>query len=746
MSASLPDKPYRHAAAGPGAIVSSFRYALHNSGAARGAHVYLHVNQKDGFDCPGCAWPDPEERSVTEFCENGARAVTHEADKGRVDADFFARWSVDDLQKQSDHWLEHQGRLVEPMVRAPGAAHYTPIAWSEAFSLVGRTLRGLASPDEAAFYTSGRTSNEAAFLYQLFARSFGTNNLPDCSNMCHESSGKGLSTTIGIGKGTVQLADFELADCIFVIGQNPGTNHPRMLTTLAECARRGCKIISVNPLRERALEVFAHPQKLLGILGHGTSISSQYLQVKINGDVALLKGIMKIVVERGGIDRAFLAEHTQGADALIASLREASWDEIVASSGIARAEIEAAAETYLLSERAIVCWAMGITQHKNAVGNVREIVNLLALRGMLGKPGAGVCPVRGHSNVQGDRTVGIYEAPSEAFLARLDAATGIHSPREHGYDVVDTIAAMEDGRVKVFVSMGGNFVAAAPDTERTAKALRGCALTVQVSTKLNRSHLDCGEAALILPCLGRTELDVQGGVSQFVTVENSMGVVHRSEGRLSPAGAALRSEPAIVAGMAQATLGLAGTVPWQWLVEDYDRVRDLIDKSVAGFDRYNERVRGEDGFLLPNGVRERRWSTASGKVELTVQPIPKLDVRQGQLVMMTVRSHDQFNTTIYEMNDRYRGIYGDRRVVLAHPEDIAALGFAPGARVDVSSHYKGSQRTVHGFTLVAYDIPRGCCASYFPETNPLVPLESRADESGTPTSKSFAVSFAAASA
>ncbi|HEY4223456.1 MAG TPA: molybdopterin dinucleotide binding domain-containing protein, partial [Myxococcota bacterium] len=460
--------------------------------------------------------------------------------------------------------------------------------------------------------------------------------------------------------------------------------------------------------------------------------------------IALLKGIMKVVVEKGGIDRAFLAEHTRGADVLIESVRAADWDEIVASSGVAREEIEKAARTYLDAERVIVCWAMGITQHKNAVGNVREIVNLLALRGMLGKTGAGVCPVRGHSNVQGDRTVGIYEAPSEAFLQRLDAGTGITSPRAHGFDVVDTIRACDDGRVKVFMALGGNFIAATPDTERTLAALRKCKLTVQVSTKLNRSHLESGSAALILPCLGRSERDEQREIPQFVTVENSMGVVHRSEGRLDPAGPGLRSECAIVAGVAQEALGPDHRVPWQKLVDDYDEIRALIEKSIAGFDRFNARVREPDGFLLPNGVRERTWNTASGKVELTVQPIPKSDLRKGQLIMMTIRSHDQFNTTIYEMNDRYRGIHGDRRVVFAHPDDIAELGLAPDQIVDVTSHFRGQARTVQKFRLVPYDIPRGCCAAYFPETNPLVPLDSQADESGTPTSKSFAVSFASA--
>jgi len=743
-------KPYAHAAAGPGAVLSSIRYALRTSGVVRAVHVFKNVNQRHGFDCPGCAWPDPDHRSVAEFCENGARAVAHEADARRLSRDFFAQHSIEDLRARSDHWLEQQGRLTEPMVLRAGSCHYEPIAWGDAFALAASELNALGSPDEAAFYTSGRASNEAAFLYQLFARSFGTNNLPDCSNMCHESSGKGLSTTIGVSKGTVQLGDFEQADLILILGQNPGTNHPRMLSTLAAAARRGCKIISVNPLRERALEVFAHPQKVLGLLGYGAAISSQYVQVRINGDVALLKGIMKLVVEedrkRGGgvLDRAFLEAHTVGLDAVLGSVDEASWDEIVTSSGVPREEIEEIARTYMASERVIACWAMGITQHKNAVGNVREIVNLLALRGNLGKAGAGVCPVRGHSNVQGDRTMGVYEAPSEEFLARLDAGTGITSPRAPGHDVVATIHAMEGGRVKVFCALGGNFVAATPDTPRTAAALARCALTVQVSTKLNRSHLETGRTALLLPCLGRTEADLQGGKRQFVTVEDSMSVVHRSEGRLRPAGEHLRSEPWIVAHLAAAVLGARTRLPWTSLVEEYDRIRDLIEESVEGFERFNERVRADDGFVLANAARERTWSTATGRVALTAQPIPHIEVPPGALLMMTIRSHDQFNTTIYELNDRYRGIHGERRVILVSPEDLALRGLEGGDHVDVTSHFRGAERTVRGFRVVPYDIPRGCTAMYFPEANPLVPLDSQADESGTPTSKSVVVTLALA--
>jgi molybdopterin-dependent oxidoreductase alpha subunit len=728
-------------------VLSSLRYAWQTSGPLRALKILTEVNQRDGFDCPGCAWPDPGQRSLAEFCENGARAVTHEADRRRVDRAFFARHTVSELRAQTDHWLEQQGRLVEPMVRRPGSDRYEPIAWDEALALAGDALRGLTAPDEAAFYTSGRASNEAAFLYQLFARSLGTNNLPDCSNLCHESSGKALLATLGVGKGTVQLADFEKADLILILGQNPGTNHPRMLSTLAAAAERGAAIVSVNPLRERALEHFAHPQTMLGMVGEGTRISSQYVQVRINGDVALLKGVMKLVLDEerrhgGVLDRAFLEEHTVGLADLERSIDEARWDDILASSGVAMADIEQLARTYLESQRVIACWAMGLTQHKNAVSTIREVVNLLALRGNLGREGAGVCPVRGHSNVQGDRTVGIHEAPTEAFLDALDRGTGIRSPRHHGLDVVGTIRGMEEGRVRVFVALGGNFVAATPDTPRTAAALRRTALTLHVATKLNRSHLETGETALLLPCLGRTERDVHDGSPQFVTVENSMGVVHRSEGKLEPASPELRSEPWIVAHLAAATLGDRSNVAWHDLACDYDRIRDLIARSVAGFERYNERVRAPDGFLLPNGARERRWETASGKVRLGAEPIPRIEVGLERLVMMTIRSHDQFNTTVYGLDDRYRGIHGERRIVFVNRGDREALGFAKDAVVDVTSHHEGEKRTVRGFRLVDYDIPRGNCASYFPEANPLVPLESQADESGTPTSKSFVVSLA----
>jgi molybdopterin-dependent oxidoreductase alpha subunit len=718
----------RKPAAGPGAVLSSLRYTSAVSGLWRGVLTLARVNQKNGFDCPGCAWPDPEHRSFAEFCENGARAVAHEADSRRVDAAFFAANAIEALRTKTGHWLEQQGRLVEPMVREPGATHYTPISWDDALQRIADRLRALPSPDAAAFYTSGRASNEAAFLYQLLARAFGTNNLPDCSNLCHESSGKGLGTTIGVGKGTVQLSDFDACDCIFVMGQNPGTNHPRMLTTLQAAARRGVKIIAVNPLRERALESFANPQTVSGMLGFGSPIATQYVQVRINGDVAFLKGVMKVVLELGALDREFLSAHTTGFDALERSLRETSWDELVAASGVSRAELETAGRTYAESKATIVCWAMGLTQHKNGVGNVREIVNLLALRGNLGRVGAGACPVRGHSNVQGDRTVGIYEAPTEAFLAKLDAGMGLTSPRKPGHDVVATIGAMERGEVQAFVSLGGNFASASPDTARTASALRRCQLTVQISTKLNRSHLEHGQTAFILPCLGRTEDD--GG--RFVTVEDSMSVVHASRGRLKPCSGHVRSEPWIVAQLGK-RLVPRPSLEWDTWSTDYDAVRDCIERSIDGFEQFNARVRQPGGFVLRNAASHREWNTQSGKVELTVQPLPRHALRAGELLMMTIRTHDQFNTTIYELNDRYRGVVGERNVIFMNAEDIKALEL--GETVTLSA---GTQ-SLRGFRVIAFDIPRGNCATYFPETNALVPLDSFADESRTPTSKSVAI-------
>lgn len=733
--------PYAGAAAGPMAVLSSFRYAAKTSGLRRGLHVFLNVNQAEGFDCPGCAWPDPAgHRATFEFCENGARAVAHEADSRRADAAFFARHAIADLRTRTDHWLEHQGRLVEPLVKRPGDTHYSTISWDDAFALIGKTLKSLKAPDEAVFYTSGRTSNEAAFLYQLFARAYGTNNMPDCSNMCHESSGKGMGNTLGVGKGTVQLDDFERAEMILVIGQNPGTNHPRMLSTLQAARERGAQVVVVNPLRERALERFAHPQKGLGMVGVGGPIATHWAQLKVNGDVAFLKGLMKVVVDEDALDHAFLQEHTVGLAPLLADLAATSWDDIEAHTGLPRAHIQEIGRLYARAKSAIACWAMGITQHENGVDNVRAIVNLLLLRGNIGRPGAGACPVRGHSNVQGDRTMGIIETPSEAFLAALDAATGITSPRGHGADVVHAIEAFEAGHARVFVGMGGNFVAAAPDTARVDAGLTRAQLTVSVATKLNRTHLACGETSLVLPCLGRSEVDRAGGAPQFVTVENSMGVVHKSEGKLAPASALLRSEVAIVCGMAAATVSDLPRVRWAELAASYARVRDLIAAVVPGFAGFNDKIAAKDGFTLPNAAREREWKTPTQKATLTVTPLPTWDLADDELLLMTLRSHDQFNTTVYDENDRYRGIYGRRDIVFVNAADLAARGLNDGDVVDVVGRAVGGRvRRVDGFSVVAFDLPRGALAGYFPELNPLVPLEQRARESHTPASKSVVV-------
>jgi molybdopterin-dependent oxidoreductase alpha subunit len=631
------------------------------------------------------------------------------------------------------------------MRRRPGAEHYEPVSWDDALARIGEVLGSLDSPDQAVFYTSGRTSNEAAFLYQLMVRSFGTNNLPDCSNLCHESSGTGLSETIGVGKGTVSLPDFDLADLILVMGQNPGTNHPRMLATLQAAAKRGCQIVSVNPLRERGLVAFAHPQDPRQWFGAGTPLASRFVQVRVGGDVALLKGVMKelLVLEtaRPGhvLDHAFLEAHTTGFEELRASLADVDFAELVTESGVSRETMGEVAELYARSDRVIVCWAMGLTQHRFGVANVQEIVNLLLLRGNLGKPGAGVCPVRGHSNVQGDRTMGIWERPGAAFLDRLGAEFGFEPPRAPGTSTVEAIEALLAGRARAFVGLGGNFAVASPDTHATERALRQAQLTVQISTKLNRSHLVTGEEAFILPCLGRTELDVQGGIPQFVTVEDSMSVVHRSTGRLPPASPHLRSEPAIVAGMARALLGDASPVPWEELGSDYDVIRERIARVVPGFEHMNERVRQPGGFVLPSGARTRAFETETGLAHFTVLPLPRVELRAGEYLMMTVRSHDQYNTTVYGLDDRYRGVRGDRRVVLMHPDDLAKEGLAAGQQVDLVSEFAGETRSVSGFRLVAYEAPRGCVVTYFPETNALVPLGSRSEKSLTPSYKSTPV-------
>ncbi|HEY2773243.1 MAG TPA: FdhF/YdeP family oxidoreductase [Candidatus Binatia bacterium] len=733
------------AAAGLGAVLRTLARTTSATGALRTARLLARINQDGGFDCPGCAWPEPGDRSFAEFCENGAKAVAHEAGAGSVDAEFFASHTVTGLRSHEDRWLEAQGRLVEPVWMAPGSDRYVAISWEDALARIGGKLRSLASPDEAVFYTSGRTSNEAAFLYQLFARALGTNNLPDCSNMCHESSGTGLGEVLGVGKGTVSLDDFDEADAIFILGQNPGTNHPRMLTTLQRAKERGAKIVSINPLRELGLVRFSNPQRPLDLLGRSTELTDLYLQVRIGGDIALLKGIIKHVFEAEDaapgtvLDHAFLDAHTSGLEALREHVAAASWEELEAESGIRRAEMKQAAAIYIHAGSVIACWAMGLTQHRHGVANVREITNLLLLRGNIGRPGAGVCPVRGHSNVQGDRTMGIWPYPMPEFLDRLDAEFGIASPRQQGLDTVAALGAMREGRVKVFFAMGGNFAAAAPDSARAAEALGLCEMTVHVSTRLNRSHVVPGAESIILPALGRTDRDVQDGKRQFVTVEDSMSMVHRSEGTLAPASLQQRSEVAIVAGLARATLGPKSAVAWEEMAADYDRIRDSIEHVIAGFDDFNHRVRRPGGFRLPNTARDRRFATGDGRAHLTVNALAGIRLGDGEFLLMTIRSHDQFNTTVYGLDDVYRGITGERDVVFMNREDIEAAGLAAGDRIDVVSVFGGIERRIRRFRVARHEIPRRCLAAYFPEANPLVALEDFAQGSRTPAYKSIRV-------
>jgi len=759
---------YDGPAGGWGALKSVAKHLNEQGVAVKGAKTLLHANQPDGFDCPGCAWPDRDHRSTFEFCENGAKAVAAEATARRATPEVIGARTLTEWAAASDFELEATGRLTEPMVYDPQTDRYQRTTWDAAFALIARELQALPDPNEAIFYTSGRTSNEAAFLYQLFVRQYGTNNFPDCSNMCHEPSGSGLRPTIGVGKGTVTLHDFEQADCILVFGQNPGTNHPRMLGELRAARKRGAKIISFNPLKERGLERFADPQDKLEMITFGSApISSHYFQLKVGGDFALLKGMCKRVVELDDaaqaagkprvLDLAFIAEHTKGFDEFIAELRTQPWEPLVAASGLTREQIVQAADLYASSERVIACWGMGITQHRHSVKTIQMIVNLLLLRGNLGRPGAGACPVRGHSNVQGDRTMGIYEKPAPAFLDKLGTVFGFEPPREHGYDTVGAIQAMLDGKGKVFIAMGGNFAAATPDTAATWRALRQCELTVHVTTKFNRSHVVHGRQALVLPVLGRTEVDVQANGAQGVTVEDSMSMVHMSVGMNAPASEHLLSEPMVVARMAAATLKNSRT-PWMTLASDYASIRDKIEAVLPDFADYNEKIKTPGGFRLRNTASERVWATPSGKAEFSTHAMPTdlavervaeryRDVRVFTLT--TLRSHDQYNTTIYGHDDRYRGVYGHRRVIFIHADDIKDLGLKAGDWVDITSLYvsensdgRGTdvqQRRAERFLLVEYDIPRGCLASYYPETNPLVPLESFSIGARTPTSKSIPV-------
>jgi molybdopterin-dependent oxidoreductase alpha subunit len=736
----------KRSAAGLPGVLAGMGHAREQLGAVRSVKTLLKLNQPTGFDCPGCAWPDPNPASSFEFCENGMKAIAEEATVRRVDAAFFARHDVDDLAGRSDHWLGQQGRLTEPMFRPAGERHYRPIGWDDAFGVVADALAASGDPDRAVFYTSGRTSNEAAFLYQLLVRRYGTNNLPDCSNMCHESSGVALTQTIGVGKGSVTLDDIHDAELIVVVGQNPGTNHPRMLTALEIAKERGASIVAVNPLPEAGLTRFKNPQRPKGIVGGGTALADEFVQVKVGADLALFqwwnRRLVELDDERGDVlDRPFLDAHADGVDELIAHLRTLDPDELLAAAGVDAATAERVAQLLAAKDRTIVCWAMGITQHRQAVPTIREMVNTLLLRGSIGIPGGGVCPVRGHSNVQGDRTMGIYEKPGAAFLDALADEFGFEPPREPGLDTVDSIAAMARGEVDVFFAMGGNFLAAAPDTDATAAALGRTALTVQVSTKLNRSHATGGAASLILPCLGRTEIDRTGGREQRVTVEDSMSMVHASAGTLEPASPHLRSEVAIVAGLARRVLGDDDVVPWEELAADYARIRSRIEAVVPGFTDYERRIDLDGGFVLPHPPRDARsFPTTTGRARLTCNRFVAEVVPPGRLLLQSLRSHDQFNTTIYGLDDRYRGIHQGRRVVFVHPDDLRELGLVDGEVVDVVSEWRDEpERRAERFRTVAYDVARGTCAAYFPEANVLVPLGSVAEESNTPTSKAVVV-------
>ena len=736
-------EPDDRAAGIPGVAVALKR-SVQKMGPRRSARTLRNLNQADGFDCMGCAWPDPDpsQRGKAEFCENGAKAVAEEATTERATPEFFARHSIHDLDQHSEHWLGQQGRITHPMIKKPGAKHYEPIEWDAAFRLIGDQLSSLTSPNEAIFYTSGRTSNEAAFCYQLFVRAYGTNNLPDCSNMCHESTSVALAETIGIGKASVTLDDVHGAQLLILAGQNPGSNHPRMLTALETAKRRGAKIIAVNPLREAGFVNFCNPQTARGLSGRGTDLADLHLPIRLNGDLALFQAWGALLVEWNALDHEFIARHTRGFESWRAHLSTIDWDLVQATTGLSRGQITEAAELLRDSSRTVFCWAMGLTQHHNAVATISEIVNLTLAQGNIGKPGAGLLPVRGHSNVQGDRTMGIWESPPAHFLDRLQSEFGFQPPRKDGYDTVDAIRALRDGHAKIFIGLGGNFVQAAPDTEVTAAALRRAQLTVHVSTKINRSHLVCGTTALILPTLGRTEIDIQASGHQFVSVEDSTCSVHASRGPLRPVSPHLRSEVAIVTALAEATLGNRYGIDWHGMRDDYRQIRRHIARVVPGCESYEVNVSRPGGFVMPHPPRDSRtFPTESGRAEFTVSTIEALQVPPGHLILQTIRSHDQFNTTIYGFSDRYRGIERGRRVVFVNRRDIEDLGFHDGDVVDLVTHWPGDDhvRRAHAFRIVAYQTPRGTAAAYYPETNPLVPLDSTAVGSNTPTSKSVII-------
>lgn len=737
----------REWAAGVPGVLHSMEPAIKQLGLARTVKLMTSLNQKDGFDCMSCAWPDPDHRKVAEFCENGAKAVTWEANPVLVPRTFWAEHPISDLLDKSEYWLGMQGRLTEPVYKREGSEFYEPVTWERAFEIIGSKLNSLASPDEASFYTSGRTSNEAAFIYQLFVRAFGTNNLPDCSNMCHESTGVAMSETVGIGKSTIAYDDFENTDLIIVMGQNPGTNHPRMLTALEDAKKNGAKIVAVNPLPEAGLRRYKNPQRVRGVVGHGTEIADQFLQIRLGGDMALLQAVSKRVLAAEDaapgtvLDHAFLEEHCAGLEEFRAHVAEIDDDEVLLATGLSRAEIDELAERYISADRVIITWAMGITQHRKAVDTIKEIINLLLLRGNMGKPGAGASPIRGHSNVQGDRTMGIWEQMSDTFLDAVQQEFHFDPPRKHGVDALKGIKAMQKGEIKFWMGMGGNLVAAISDTQAAEKAFRGTEMTVQVSTKLNRSHAVVGAEALILPTMGRTEIDIQKAGPQFVSVEDTVCSVHGSHGQVPPVAPGLLSEIAIVARLAKATLGDSVPVDWTAMEDDYDVIRDHISRVVPGFDDYSARAGSREGFVLPNGPRDSRtFDTATGKAMITVNDLEHVERPEGRLLLQTLRSHDQYNTTIYSLNDRYRGIKKGREVVFINPDDLDELGLVDGQSVDVFTDWTDDvERALRGYRVVSYPTAKGCAAAYFPEANVLVPLDSASIASNTPVSKAVLV-------
>jgi len=733
-------------AGGVPSVVSATRHLLREMSPFKASKVMFQLNQFNGPDCPGCAWPDADAKrsSLGEYCENGAKAIAEEATSKIVTPEFFRNNKISDLKNREEFYLGKLGRIAQPLYKKSGSNKYEEISWDTAFTIIGNKLSSLSSPNEAIFYTSGRTSNEAAFLYQLFVRAYGTNNLPDCSNMCHESSGVALTETIGVGKGTVKLEDFYNTDLIIIAGQNPGTNHPRMMKALQKAKANGAKIISINPLKEAGLIGFDDPQSVKGIFGIASKLTDLYLQVRINGDVPLLKAIMFLLLNQeeknpGKVfDWEFIKKNTQGFENFIKDLKEQNLDSLAENCGISIGEIQKAVSLIINSKKIIYCWAMGLTQHKNAVDNISEIVNLLLLKGSIGKPGAGACPVRGHSNVQGDRTMGIYEKPKYEFLAKMKEVYGFNPPYDYGYDTVDAMKAMHSGKAKVFFAMGGNFLSATPDTNYTGKALENCELTVNVATKLNRTHFFTGKESLILPCLGRTDLDIKNEKEQFVSVENSMGIVHQSKGTLKPVSDKLLSEPEIVCRLANAALGTKSKIDWNRMLEHYDNIRDEIEKVIPGFENYNKRVRNNGGFYLPNSARDGNFNTLSGKAMFTVSAIPKLELADDEYLMMTIRSHDQFNTTIYGLDDRYRGIINGRRVILMNKADIKNAGLKHNDTVNLATYYD-KERIAENFKIVEYDIKERCAATYFPEANPIIPFTETARKSNTPVSKSIVI-------